>query len=75
MKNLLFLLTLCGVFLVSYSQTTPPKKRNPVNKTIKIPIIYKNFNPSTKQKMPINNNIKILIDTSKGKIDTVFVQS
>lgn len=74
MKNILFLLTLWGVFLIVYAQTDPPKKRIPVDKTIKIPIIYKNFNSGAK-KMPINNSIKILIDTSKSKIDTVFVQS
>jgi len=74
MKNILFLLTLWGVFLIVYAQTDPPKKRIPVDKTIKIPIIYKNFNSGVK-KMPINNSIKILIDTSKSKIDTIFIQS
>ncbi len=73
MKNLIFILLLCSGSLVVKSQIDPPKKRIPVDKTIKLPRVYKNHKPIVASETPSDGYVRILIDTTKNKRDTVLV--
>ncbi len=73
MKNLIFILLLCGGSLVVKSQIDPPKKRTPVDKTIKLPRVYKNHKPIVVSETQSDGYVRILIDTTKNKRDTVLV--
>ena len=74
MKNFVsFFLTI----IISLTMTLvaqPPKKRIPVDKSVKLPLIYKGYK-NVVTEMPNNNLIKVLVDTTKNKRDTVFVGS
>ncbi len=73
MKNFIFILLLCGGSLVVNSQSQPPKKLIPVDKTIKLPRIYKNNKPIVPSETRSDGYIRMLVDTTKNKRDTLFV--
>jgi hypothetical protein len=73
MKNFIFLLLLCGGSLVVNSQNQPPKKLIPVDKTIKIHRVYKNYKPIVTSEIRSDGYIRILVDTTKNKRDSIFV--
>lgn len=73
MKNLIFILLLCSGSLVVKSQIDPPKKRIPVDKTVKLPRVYKNHKPIVTSEIRNDAYIRILVDTTKNKKDTLFV--
>ncbi len=68
--------SLLGLFsLVLNTKGQPPKKRIPVDKSVKIPLIYKNYKMIVTSEVPNNKTVRILIDTTKNKKDTIFVES
>ncbi len=75
MKYFIFF-SLFGVFsFMLNTKGQPPKKKIPVNKTVKIPLIYKDYKMIVTPEVMKNNSVIILIDTSNNKRDTVYVQS
>ena len=68
--------SLLGLFsLVLSTKGQPPKKRIPVDKSVKLPLIYKNYKMIVTSEVPNNKTVRILIDTTKNKKDTIFVES
>ncbi len=67
--------SLLGLFsLVLNTKGQPPKKRIPVDKSVKIPLIYKNYKIIVPPETPSNNSVRMLIDTTKNRKDTIFVE-
>lgn len=73
MKKFAFLLLLSSCSLVVNLQSQPPKKLIPVDKRVKLPRVYKNYKPIVTPVIQSDGYIRILVDTTKNKKDTLFV--